>query len=52
MEIPNCPKCTSALRETEFLITEDDTKPGLECINPHCSFVVCELLGEFLYDDC
>ena len=50
--MPNCRKCASPLKTAEFLICEDQTKPGLECSNPHCDFMVCERLGEYLFDDC
>ena len=52
MNLPNCPKCVSALKEAEFLVSEDDVEIGLECINPHCDFMVCEMLGEFLFNNC
>ncbi len=48
----NCSRCASPLKTAEFLICEDQTKPGLECSNPHCDFMVCEMLGEYLFDDC
>ena len=47
----NCSRCASPLKETEFLVSEDETKPGLECSNPHCDFMVCEMLGEYLFED-
>ena len=52
MNLPNCPKCVSALKEAEFLVSEDDVEIGLECTNPHCDFMVCEMLGEFLFNNC
>ena len=51
MNLPNCPKCVSPLKAAEFLISEDDTKTGLECSNTYCDFIVCEMLGEFLFED-
>ena len=47
----NCPKCISPLRVAEFLVSEDDVEEGLECSNPHCVFIVLEMLGEFLFED-
>jgi hypothetical protein len=47
----NCPKCVSPLRQAEFLISEDQVKTGLECSNVHCDFMVCEMLGEYLFED-
>ena len=47
----NCPKCISPLKEAEFAISEDETQTGLECSNTHCNFMVCEMLGEYLFDD-
>ena len=47
----NCPKCISPLKEAEFAISEDETQTGLECSNTHCNFMVCEMLGEYLFED-
>ncbi len=50
--MPNCPKCTSILFETEVLRDCDVTEPALACSNSTCDFLVSDSLGEFLYDDC
>ena len=50
--MPNCPKCTSILFETEVLRDCDVTEPALACSNELCDFLVSDSLGEFLYDDC
>ena len=49
--MPNCPKCKSPLFATEVLKGCDITDPALACTNSKCYFLVCDTIGEFLYDD-
>ena len=49
--MPNCPKCKSPLFATEVLKGCDITDPALACTNSKCDFLVCDTIGEFLYDD-
>ena len=49
--LPPCPKCRNDLILIDVLVTEDDTLPALTCIDEQCSFLVCETINEFLFDE-
>ena len=49
--MPICPKCESHLFSTEVLKGCDISDQALACTNPKCDFLVCDNLGEFLYED-